>query len=185
MSISSTPRSSASSIRTRERAAANAAAAAEAAAASLTQADASVQKSLSDRKAEEEAKFAALRLAKSKGMEEEWQIRQAHGVDFLLSPGQRPRKSPLSSRISITALKVPFNEAPGTTPGRNHDAVGFLSVRASPTNQGSLMSLNQSLRLEDREEFSYGMGIGGSMALWQQRPGLPKPLTPRSRYTDR
>jgi hypothetical protein len=83
----------------------------------------------------------------------------------------------------MTALKVPFDEAPSVmVPGRNHDTVGFLSVRASPTNQGSLMSLNQSLRLEDREEFSYGLGIGGSMALWQKRPGLPKPLTPRSRY---
>jgi len=26
------------------------------------------------------------------------------------------------------------------------------------------------------------MGVGGgSMALWQKRPGMPKPLTPRSR----
>jgi hypothetical protein len=177
MSFSSTPRSSASSIRTRERAAANAEAAAEAAAASLAQADTSARKILADRKAEEDAKFAALRLAKSKGMEEEWQIRRAHGVDFLLSPGQRPQKSPLSSRISIAALKEPLDTAPSGA-ARNHDAVDFLlPVRASPTNQGI-----PSLRLEDREEFSYGMGIGGSMALWQKRPGLPKPLTPRSRY---
>lgn len=43
--------------------------------------------------------------------------------------------------------------------------------------------LPASMRLEDRPEFSYAAGFlgGGSMALWQRRPGLAKPLTPRSR----
>jgi hypothetical protein len=53
---------------------------------------------------------------------------------------------------SIAALKVPFDES-FSVAARNHgddDAVSFLSpVRAGPTIQGSLMSLNQSLRLED------------------------------------
>ena len=74
MSSSSTPRSSASSIRARERAAANAAAAAEASAAGLAQAEARSRKSSAGRRAEEEAKFAALRLAKSRGPQEVWGV---------------------------------------------------------------------------------------------------------------
>ena len=108
---------------------------------------------------------------------QEWQIRRGHGADFLLSPGQSPRKSPLSSRISMAAQQAPFSEV--HPHGTGHVVQPLSPVRA--TDQSSLMSLNQSLRLEDREEFSYGMGVGGSMALWQRRPGMPKPLTPRSR----
>ena len=83
-------------------------------------------------------------------------------------------------RSILQGSVVPFHEVRSTLAPPKDGASVLSPVRASA--EHSFMNLNKSLRLEDRPEFAYSMGVGGgSMALWQQRPGMQKPLTPRTR----
>ena len=139
-STTSSPRSSASSIQIRERAAARAEAVARAAQHAARSESNSSTSSANARA--EQIKFAQLRLEKARGPQEEWEIRREWGPALLLPPSQRVIESLRSG---------------GASPEKGFSGSGMVS--------SSLSSLPPSMRLEDRPEFSYTAGVLSSFSL--------------------
>ena len=138
-STTSSPRSSASSIQIRERAAARAEAVARAANAARSESN---SRTSSANARAEQIKFAQLRLEKARGPQEEWEIRREWGPALLLPPSQRVIESLRSG---------------GASPEKGFSGSGMVS--------SSFTSLPPSMRLEDRPEFSYTAGVLSSFSL--------------------
>ena len=158
------------------------------------------------RRSAEGLKFAQLQLVKARGPDEEWKIRRE-----LLDTAQRsPRRSLLrESETPSRLVRMPHVHAESDglmrrTRARPESAVSFnpqdqifpvsplvspirgtrrLHVRSGHAETTKTTLPNDGLRLEGRPEFSYPLSAtgGGSLAAFQRRPGMQKPMTPRTR----
>ena len=161
------------------------------------------------RRSAEGLKFAQLKLVKARGPDEEWKIRRELLDTAQRSPRRSlPRESETPSRL--VRMPHVHGESDGlvrrssAARARPESAVSFnpqdqifpVSPLASPIRGTRRLHVrpghaettkttlpNDGLRLEGRPEFSYPLSAtgGGSLAAFQRRPGMQKPMTPRTR----